>query len=140
MRVFGWISGIAALLALGLGALSLSNATLGVGGIAVGCWLLIATRIFQASAHHDEALKAVRGDRSSAAGTRICPGCHRVIGARATQCPHCGAELPDLAKTIRTVTTGTDAQKNCQHCGTAVHWKADTCPHCGQNPGAWQPA
>ena len=42
------------------GVASLSNATAGVGGIAVACFLAIVARIAQASAHHAEMRKLVR--------------------------------------------------------------------------------
>lgn len=47
------------------GLASLSNATSGVGGIAVACFLAILARIAQASGHHDEVRKLLR-DASAA--------------------------------------------------------------------------
>ena len=49
---------VLALLAVGFGALSLSQATLGVGMIAIGCFLAIAARLAQAEVHHRAALRS----------------------------------------------------------------------------------
>lgn len=55
------ISGIALL----GGLASLSNATSGVGGIAVACFLAILARIAQASGHHDELRKLLSDARAA---------------------------------------------------------------------------
>ena len=47
-----------ALLAVGFGAMSLSEATLGVGVIAIGCFLAIAARLAQAEVHHRALLRS----------------------------------------------------------------------------------
>ena len=49
---------VLALLAVGFGALSLSQATLGVGMIAIGCFLAIAARLAQAEVHHRAVLRS----------------------------------------------------------------------------------
>ena len=49
---------VVALLAVGFGALSLSQATLGVGAIAIGCFLAICARLAQAEVHHRALLKS----------------------------------------------------------------------------------
>lgn len=43
---------IIAILAVGYGLLSLSQATLGVGMIAIGCFVAILARLVQAAEHH----------------------------------------------------------------------------------------
>jgi hypothetical protein len=43
---------ILGILAVAFGALSLSEATMGVGIIAIGCFLAILARLAQAEAHH----------------------------------------------------------------------------------------
>ena len=43
---------VIALLAVGFGALTLSQATLGVGNIAIGCFIAILARLVQAEVHH----------------------------------------------------------------------------------------
>ena len=43
---------ILGILAVVIGALSLSQATMGVGVIAIGCFLAILARLAQAEAHH----------------------------------------------------------------------------------------
>ena len=50
---------IAALIFLLGGAVSLSNATMGVGSICVACLLAIFARMAQASAHRTEFMKAL---------------------------------------------------------------------------------
>ena len=43
---------VLALVVVGFGAISLSEATMGVGTIAIGCFLAIAARLAQAEVHH----------------------------------------------------------------------------------------
>jgi hypothetical protein len=65
-----FISGIALL----GGLASLSNATSGVGGIAVACFLAILARIAQASGHHDEVRKLLRdASAASPAAAEVTP-------------------------------------------------------------------
>lgn len=45
---------ILAFIALGIGLFTLSEATMGVGILAVGCFFAILARIAQASHHHNE--------------------------------------------------------------------------------------
>lgn len=53
-RTFGFLFALVALAAGGIGFISLSEATFGVGVIALGLMAGIFARLFQASAHHDE--------------------------------------------------------------------------------------
>lgn len=54
---------ILAICIVGFGALSLSQATAGVGIIAIGCFFGILARLAQASAHHDELKKLIAEPR-----------------------------------------------------------------------------
>lgn len=83
------ISGIALL----GGLVSLSNATSGVGGIAVACFLAILARIAQASGHHDELRKLMSDARaaSPAAAAITTPGpANPLLLANQIQCEKCG--------------------------------------------------
>lgn len=51
MRVWAILAAILATVLAGWGALMLSNATTGVGVIALGCFVAIGARLMQASAH-----------------------------------------------------------------------------------------
>jgi len=57
MKVVLVVLAFLAFLAAAFGALSLSNATMGVGFICLGCLAAVGARIAQASAHHTELLK-----------------------------------------------------------------------------------
>jgi hypothetical protein len=61
---------ILAIVAVGIGFLELSQATMGVGILAIGCLMGILARIAQASAHHKELtekLEALRNNIESKA-------------------------------------------------------------------------
>ncbi|WP_208588000.1 hypothetical protein [Xanthomonas fragariae] len=47
---------IISILAVAIGVLSLSQATMGVGVIAIGCFIAILARLAQASEHHKSLL------------------------------------------------------------------------------------
>lgn len=83
-----------AILSAFIGLLSLSQATLGVGFLALACLLGIFARIAQA-ASHARAQAVVRDTPSAFTGpTRICPRCGDRIAADAGECPLCRALLP----------------------------------------------
>lgn len=60
MRVIALLSLLASLVAVFFGITSVSQATLGVGIVAVGIWLAVIGRIAQASAHHEDVIKALQ--------------------------------------------------------------------------------
>lgn len=55
---------LAGVVACGIGALSLSQATMGVGFIGGGCFLAIWARVIQAGVHHREIAKAMSAART----------------------------------------------------------------------------
>ena len=78
MRILAVLTLTVAVLALVIGVASLSNATSGVGGIAVACFLAIVARIFQASSYQDDfrkwnAAQAMSTTVPSAADLKIPP-------------------------------------------------------------------
>jgi len=80
-------------LALIGGLTSLSNATSGVGGIAVACFFGILARLAQASAHHDEVLKLLtdaRATPAAAAAATTLGTAKPVLTANQIQCAKCG--------------------------------------------------
>lgn len=60
MRVIALLSLLASLVAVFFGITSVSQATLGVGIVAVGIWLAVIGRIAQASAQHEDVIKALQ--------------------------------------------------------------------------------
>ena len=55
-----FLLGILSFLAVGAGLMLLSNATLGVGVVAAGCWLAIIARVAQAHQQHEERMRRKR--------------------------------------------------------------------------------
>jgi uncharacterized paraquat-inducible protein A len=103
MIVFLLVVGTIAVLG---GVVMLSNATMGVGVVAFGCFMGICARIAQASQHQKELLRAMHGDpvddalprRSTAPkedGRIVCPSCGYRNTATRTTCHQCGLSLPD---------------------------------------------
>ncbi len=58
------------LLALVFGFFQLSEATLGVGGIAIACFLGILARLAQAARHQDELLSQIGRNTTSQSGSQ----------------------------------------------------------------------
>lgn len=108
---------ILALLFVFGGALSLSNATAGVGVVAMGCFLAICARIAQAGTQHAALLRAVErasktkeaqmpgspaastpSSEPGAAETSVrCANCGTVTTRGPAKCPICDASLKNAA-------------------------------------------
>jgi len=104
------ISWVALLAGLAL----LSNATSGVGGIAVACFLAILARITQANAHHAELRKLLSDARAA---------------------PPAAASMTTLGKANPLLTAD---QIQCAKCGLIATRGPATCPQC-QSPYATTP-
>jgi len=100
--------------ALLAGLAFLSNATSGVGGIAVACFLAILARITQANAHHDEVRKLLSDARAA---------------------PPAAASMTTLGKANPLLTAD---QIQCAKCGLIATRGPATCPQC-QSPYASTP-
>lgn len=72
------------IIALLIGALTLTQATQGVGAICIACWFAILARIAQASASG-----AAPKPAKASASMKRCPQCDDWNGADAAVCKHC---------------------------------------------------
>jgi len=90
MRIIAVILLLISGLALLGGLASLSNATSGVGGIAVACFLAILARIAQASAHHAELMSDARAAPPAAAAVTTLGTANLLLTADQIQCAKCG--------------------------------------------------
>lgn len=102
---------IVSILFLAGGMVSLSDATLGVGSVAVGCAFGILARIVQAGRHHEatiRALQIIHGNQATAAAAVGLPVSipTRAPGDNEIQCRQCG-------------TISTRGPKICATCGLA---------------------